>query len=40
LKSPSFIYAAFRAEKPEKMANSASSRESWARDRSLQVDNG
>ena len=30
LKSPSFIYAAFRAEKPEKMAKSASSSESWA----------
>ncbi len=30
LKSPSFIDAAFRAEKPEKMAKSASSSESWA----------
>ena len=30
MKSPSFIYAAFRAEKPEKMAKSASSSESWA----------
>jgi hypothetical protein len=31
LKSPSFIYAAFRAEKPEKMAKSASSSESRAK---------
>ena len=30
MKSPSFIDAAFRAEKPEKMAKSASSSESWA----------
>src|SRR5215471_6700883 len=30
LESPSFIYATFRAEKPERIAKSASSSESWA----------